>query len=134
MTRIRLEDARSPRVGPSRKALLLDARIQTAADITWNKLEAIAGFGPTLTQAVLSWQQTALKGYRYDPHFKGVLEEIARLDSDFRKRSQPLITRIRGANTEIQRLRANSHIKRAAMVQALDVIDEQIADIDRKLA
>ncbi|MGY3582020.1 DNA-binding helix-hairpin-helix protein with protein kinase domain [Bradyrhizobium sp. USDA 4341] len=133
LRRFSIEDAEILNIGPARKALLLEAGIETAAEVTDAALDGVVGFGPSLQQALFNWRAQQLHGFRYDPYFQGTVG-IAAIDAEFRKRIAPLAQRLRGAGREMQRLRTDSDLKRAAMVDAIAAIDREIAAIDQALA
>jgi DNA-binding helix-hairpin-helix protein with protein kinase domain len=134
LRQISIQDAEIPNIGPARKALLFEAGIETAADVNLFALNAVPGFGPVLQQAMLDWHQEQLRGFRHDPNFRVGPAAVAVVDGQFRARIASLIHRIRGAEREVQRVRMDGELKRAAMVDAIVVIDKEIAEMDQALA
>lgn len=54
-------------VGPARKAALRSFGIETAADVTRNKVMQVKGFGEGLTRAVMDWKATCERRFVFNP-------------------------------------------------------------------
>jgi DNA-binding helix-hairpin-helix protein with protein kinase domain len=52
-----IRDHRIARMGPGRRATLLSWNIETAADVTRQKLEQIPGFGDKMIESLLAWRR-----------------------------------------------------------------------------
>jgi DNA-binding helix-hairpin-helix protein with protein kinase domain len=61
-----IEDAAIPGVGPAKKAALRSFGIETAADVEWNKVSAVRGFGEVRTRAVVDWRNACERKFRFD--------------------------------------------------------------------
>ena len=61
-----LEDHDIPGVGPSRKATLASFGIETAADVNWNKVMNLKGFGPKLTREIVDWRNSLEQRFVFD--------------------------------------------------------------------
>ena len=55
-------------VGPTKKAALRSFGIETAADVTWNKVISVKGFGEVLTQAVVDWRKACERRFVFNPN------------------------------------------------------------------
>jgi DNA-binding helix-hairpin-helix protein with protein kinase domain len=53
-----IDAATIPGVGPAKKAALLSYGIETAADVTWDKVFAVCGFGEALTKTIVDWKKS----------------------------------------------------------------------------
>ena len=62
-----IDDADISGVGPAKKAALRSFGIETAADVEWNRVNAVKGFGNVLTLAVVQWRQHCERRFRFDP-------------------------------------------------------------------
>jgi DNA-binding helix-hairpin-helix protein with protein kinase domain len=62
-----LSDAEIPRIGAARKQILVSCGICTAADVSWNVIHAISGFGDVLTGNLVSWREQIVRQFRFDP-------------------------------------------------------------------
>lgn len=54
-------------IGPAKTATLISFGIETAADVTWDAVHAVPGFGDVMTQKLLKWRQGHEAKFRYDP-------------------------------------------------------------------
>ena len=54
-------------VGPAKKAALRSFGIETAADVEWNKVRAVKGFGDVLTRAVVDWRKACERKFVFNP-------------------------------------------------------------------
>lgn len=60
-----------PRIGVGRKATLRSFGVETAADISYGKIQSIPGFGDALTSELLIWRKQVESRFKFDPA-KGV--------------------------------------------------------------
>jgi len=61
-----IRNARIPGIGPGKLTQLLSNNIETAADITPQNVMAVAGFGPGLTDKLMTWRDSHLAKFRYN--------------------------------------------------------------------
>lgn len=54
-------------VGASNKAALRSFGIETAADVSWNKVNSVKGFGDVKTRAVVDWRMSCERRFTFDP-------------------------------------------------------------------
>ncbi len=54
-------------VGPAKKAALRSFGIETAADVDWNKVQSVRGFGEVLTRAVVDWKKSCERRFVFNP-------------------------------------------------------------------
>lgn len=54
-------------VGPAKKAALRSFGIETAADVQWNKVRSVKGFGDVLTRAVVDWRKACERKFVFNP-------------------------------------------------------------------
>lgn len=62
----RIEVAPIKGVGPAKKSTLQSFGVETAADVTTQRISALPGFGPVLTQAMLQWRATVERSFVFD--------------------------------------------------------------------
>jgi DNA-binding helix-hairpin-helix protein with protein kinase domain len=60
-------DADIPGIGPGRKQTLAAFNIETAFDVSEDRIRGIKGFGPAMTGKLLAWRQQVLAAFRFDP-------------------------------------------------------------------
>jgi DNA-binding helix-hairpin-helix protein with protein kinase domain len=58
-----IADAGIPGIGPGRSSTLTSYGIESAADISAERLYGISGFGPVLTSSLLAWKTSLISGY-----------------------------------------------------------------------
>ncbi|MCG5077497.1 helix-hairpin-helix domain-containing protein [Paraburkholderia tagetis] len=66
-----ISDHDIPGIGPVRKATLSSFGVESAADISWNRVKAISGFGEQLTRELVGWRKRLEGQFVFDPA-KGV--------------------------------------------------------------
>lgn len=54
-------------IGPAKTATLISFGIETAADVDWSAVHAVAGFGEVMTQKLLKWRKGHEARFRYNP-------------------------------------------------------------------
>lgn len=62
-----IDSASIPGVGPARMAALRSFGIETADDITRNRVMQVRGFGQSLTRAVLDWKASCERRFTFNP-------------------------------------------------------------------
>lgn len=61
-----IDNASIPGVGPTRKAALRSFGIETAADVTRDRVMQVRGFGENLTRAVLDWKASCERRFTFN--------------------------------------------------------------------
>jgi DNA-binding helix-hairpin-helix protein with protein kinase domain len=61
-----IDSASIPGIGPAKKAALRSFGIETAADVQWNKVRAVKGFGDVLTRAVVDWRKACERKFVFN--------------------------------------------------------------------
>lgn len=61
-----IDIATIPGVGSAKKAALRSFGIETAADVTWNNVIRVRGFGEVLTRAVVDWQKACERRFVFN--------------------------------------------------------------------
>jgi DNA-binding helix-hairpin-helix protein with protein kinase domain len=69
-------------IGPGRKAMLASYGIETAADVIYNKIIAVPGFGPNLTNNIVTWRQGLEINFVFDSHRGPDPAEVAAVDRE----------------------------------------------------
>lgn len=72
-----IADANITGIGPGRSSTLASYGIETAADLSKNRLHGISGFGPVLIDALLSWKKSILRSY-YQPPEESITQSISK--------------------------------------------------------
>jgi DNA-binding helix-hairpin-helix protein with protein kinase domain len=66
-----IKDHNIRRIGRTRQATLASFGIETAADISWNDIINIPGFGKSYTSSLVNWRKYLEKQFRFNPS-KGI--------------------------------------------------------------
>jgi DNA-binding helix-hairpin-helix protein with protein kinase domain len=69
-------------IGPSKVVTLQSYQIETAADVTYNAVIAVPGFGPKTTQKLVDWRNALEARFRYDPSRPVDAAEVARVERE----------------------------------------------------
>jgi DNA-binding helix-hairpin-helix protein with protein kinase domain len=106
-----LEDASIKGIGPGRISVLRSFGIETALDVTEDRVNAVAGFGPALTAAVVDWRKSVEARFRFDPA-KGIEPaERAALTQRQSQRRAALESSLTTGLNELQQIRlSGEHI------------------------
>ncbi|WP_157787951.1 helix-hairpin-helix domain-containing protein [Bradyrhizobium elkanii] len=114
LERFSLVTAKIKSVGSARKATLRSHGINTAADISRQRVEGIPGFGPATAALLLSWRSDLERRFVFNPSQPVNPGDIAQVKSDIAHRRAVLETAlkadlitIRTAAAEIQRSRTD---------------------------
>jgi len=122
-----IRDAQIPNIGQARKAVLASYGIESALDIERSRLNAVPGFGETLTSALLVWRGGVERAFRFNPSAAIPPSEINRLTMKyFQMRCQ----------LEIQLQRGVETLRRFLTVaeRELDAAAAGIPDLERAVA
>ncbi|MDY3552049.1 hypothetical protein R5W24_001129 [Gemmata sp. JC717] len=89
-----LADAEIPKIGAGRKQTLAAAGIVTAADVEWDRVRGIKGFGDALTNNVMAWKNEVLRAFRFDPRGATSPAEQQALVVKYRARQQQALAEL----------------------------------------
>ncbi|HEY1399386.1 helix-hairpin-helix domain-containing protein [Roseateles sp.] len=103
-------------VGPARKAALRSFGIETAADVDWNRVRQVRGFGEGLTRAVVDWRSSCERRFVFNPATAISAADIATIKSKFGARKVALEAILGSGATELRRFR-DSAAQRAETLQ-----------------
>lgn len=67
LDRFDIEDAKIDGIGPGRKGTLASYGIETAEDLTPNRILAVPGFGPVMNERMMSWRRSIEARFVFDP-------------------------------------------------------------------
>lgn len=78
LEQFQIQEAKIPGVGAAKKAALISFGIETAADITLEKVLQVNGFGQKSAQQLANWREEVESQFEYSPHRN-------RVDNQFRQ-------------------------------------------------
>lgn len=116
-----------PRVGPAKKATLRSFGIETAADVTWNKVIAVPGFGEVSTRAVVDWQKTCERNFIFNPGRAITEADKNSVRARIAARQRAIETALNTGATELQCMRQE-------MMDKVNILLPQLHTASRELA
>ena len=121
-------------IGPAKEVALKSYGIDTAYDLTADRVLQVPGFGPYLATRLLNWR-TSLEGqFRFDPS-KGVdPHDVAALDSDIYAKKKRIIAYLENAPSTLRKIveeMEREHLKlRTEIQQTAERRAQAEADLD----
>ncbi|MFZ1567529.1 MAG: hypothetical protein WAT29_01810 [Thiolinea sp.] len=126
LERFFIESATISGVGSSKKAALRSFGIETAADVTRSKVQAVHGFGNVLTNAVVDWRKSCERRFVFNPQ-NAISESdknVVRAKIGIRRRS--IEASLIAGPADLQRLREEIAIKSKALYPQLEVATNKL--------
>lgn len=121
-------------IGPTRKVVLASFGIETAADITWNKVMRISGFGQKLTGELVDWRKSLERRFVFDPS-KGVdPSDIAALNQRFVQKRKQIEASLLAGPEQLNQLRGLILQRRTQMLPMIQAAAQQVAQAEADLA
>jgi DNA-binding helix-hairpin-helix protein with protein kinase domain len=120
-------------VGPTKKAALRSFGIETAADVTWNKVIAVKGFGEVLTRAVVDWQKACERRFVFNPRLAVTEADKNAVRAQIATRKRTLEITLSTGATELQRLRQDMINKANALAPLLQAASQKLAQTQADL-
>ena len=99
-------------VGPSRLVALESYGIETAADITYDRVKAVPGFGHTLSKEVVIWRRTIESRFKFDASKGTPASTVQALDMKYLQQRSQIESLLEAGANELRRLTnvANSEV------------------------
>ncbi|MDB9494167.1 hypothetical protein PN441_00385 [Spirulina major CS-329] len=107
-----IENAEISNIGKKRALVLASYGIETAADVSYNRVVSVPGFGPALTQKLVEWRntlETRFQQYRQSPRDLAFLH---RVDQKYTRRQSELESKLVGGKAQLVYSRNNLLKKR----------------------
>jgi DNA-binding helix-hairpin-helix protein with protein kinase domain len=102
LERFVIANAKIPKIGSARKAVLRSFGIESAADIDRSKISAIQGFGPTLVSSLMTWKQDLVARFVFNPNEPVNPRDLSALKAKIASRKGELEGKIRAAVVSLQ--------------------------------
>ena len=119
-----LAEAEIPKIGAGRKQTLAASNVVTAADVEWDTVRGIKGFGDALTGNLMTWKAEVLRAFRFDPKTAVSPAEQHSLVVRFRARQQQILAELDRVLPELEAL---APACRAALQQLVPELKDAIA-------
>ena len=120
-------------VGPAKKAALRSFGIETAADVTWNKVISVKGFGEVLTRAVVDWRKACERRFVFNPNIAVTEADKNAVRAKIATRKRTIEITLNAGAAELQRLRQDMISKANAFSSPLQVASQQLAQAQADL-
>lgn len=128
-----LDSATISGVGSTKKAALRSFGIETAADVTWNKVISVKGFGEVLTRAVVDWRKACERRFVFNPNLAVTEADKNTVRTKIATRKRMLEITLKAGATELQRLRQEMSSKANALSPHLLAASQQLAQAQADL-
>jgi DNA-binding helix-hairpin-helix protein with protein kinase domain len=117
LERFVIANAKIPKIGSARKAVLRSFGIETAADIHRGRISGIQGFGPTLVSNLIGWQQGLVAKFVFNPNQPINPRDLSALKAKITSRKSELEGKIRAAVASLQQASSLSFEQRTKFAQ-----------------
>lgn len=114
-------------IGPARIAMLESYGIEAADDISWSRVEAVPGFGPTLTSTLLAWRASKERDFRYDPAQGVPRAALAAVEANYAQIRMRCERQLRSGPSELRRILEEAK-------RELGALDQVVADRELSVA
>jgi DNA-binding helix-hairpin-helix protein with protein kinase domain len=107
-----IENSEISNIGKKRALVLASYGIETAADVSYNRVASVPGFGPVLTQKLVDWRntlETRFQQYRPSPKDLASLNGV---DQKYARRRSELESKLVGGKAQLVHSRNNLLKKR----------------------
>ncbi|MHB8284756.1 MAG: hypothetical protein ACYDD1_08780 [Caulobacteraceae bacterium] len=91
-----------PGIGAGRIANLNSFGIETAWDITAQRVEAIPGFGPNTAAKLIAWRMSKEARFRFNPNHPIAAAELNAIEGEFNSRTQQFVAVLRAGPATLQ--------------------------------
>jgi len=129
-----LKDHNISGVGAARKATLASFGIETAADVDWNRVMNIKGFGQKLTGELIFWRNGLERSFVFDPT-KGVdPADIAVINQRFGQKRRQIEGNLLAGPEHLNQVRVQILHQRTQMLPTIRGAVQQVAQAEADLA
>jgi len=129
-----IESADIPGIGPARKAALRSFGIETAADVSRNRVMQIRGFGESITRALTDWKASVERRFVFNPTTAVSESDRNVVRAKFGARRNAIATILVGAPAELQRYRHMAASRASSLKPQLDQAAKHLAQAQSDLS
>ncbi|QBY56176.1 helix-hairpin-helix domain-containing protein [Cupriavidus oxalaticus] len=119
-----------PGIGPTRKAILTSFGVESAADISWNRVKAIRGFGDRLTRDLLNWRRSLEAKFVFNPNQGLDPADIATLHKRYTLLKSQLETQMQAGPSQLAQIRNHIQQRRAMLHDIVVAAALQVAQAE----
>lgn len=129
-----LESFNIPGVGAARKVILASFGIETAADVTLEKVVKIKGFGEDLAREIVAWRKGLEKRFLFDAS-KGVdPADVAAVNQRFTQQRKQSEASLLAGPEDLRQLRGQILQKRAELLPVMQAAYQRVLQAEADLA
>ena len=129
-----IENATISGVGPARKAALRSFGIETAADISRNKVMQIQGFGESLTRAMTDWRASCERRFVFNAATAVTDADRQAVRSSIAARRNSIEAALNNGPSELQNLVRHAAMQRPKLSPLLDDAARKLAQAEKDLS
>lgn len=133
MERHFLDAATISGIGPAKKAALRSFGIETAADVTWNKVISVKGFGEVLTRAVVDWRKACERRFAFNPKLAITEADKNAVRTKIATRKRTIEITLNAGAAELQRVRQEMVNKANTLIPVLQSASQKLAQTRKDL-
>lgn len=115
LERFKIDQAKVSGVGEARRLTLRSFGIETAADVDYNRVVAIKGFGPSTANNLVKWRRAAEAKFTFDPGKAVDPQDIASVKAEIAKSRSDIVTRLNQTAGMLQKAERDARASRAAL-------------------
>jgi putative peptidoglycan binding protein len=118
LERFDISSARIRKIGSGRKVVLASHGIETAADVEEYRIQAVPGFGPTLTSELITWRRNLEGKFVFNPREQVNPADIAAVKAAVVARKADLEKRLRSGVVNLQQAATYARDLRTTLARA----------------
>lgn len=129
-----IDSADIPGVGPTRKATLRSFGIETAADVSRNRILQLKGFGESLTRAVMDWKASCERRFVFNPTTAVSDLDKNAVRSKFGMKKMAIETTLANGASELQKFRQVAASRAATLQPQIEQATKKLAQTQSDLS
>lgn len=119
-----------PHIGPARQSTLASFGIETAADVSWNAVINIKGFGRSYTSSLIDWRESIERQFKFDPT-KGIdPDDLNKLNKKYSQKQAHLRKVLLSGPEQLMAIKQNALTKRRALLPTMESIAKKLAQAE----
>ena len=129
-----IDSANISGVGLAKKATLRSFGIETAADVNWNKVHSVRGFGKVLTRAVVDWKKSCERQFVFNPRNAVSEADKNAVRAKIVARKRVIEESLKSGASDLQRFQQEATAKRNVLYPLLESAAKNLAQAQSDLA
>lgn len=101
-----IDKANLPGIGPANRATLASFGIETAAEVEWNRIRRLKGFGDVKTRTLVDWCKSLERSFKFNAAQSVTQSDINQVKQKIHARAQAIQQELRAGLVEIQQFTA----------------------------